>query len=99
MPFVVDNTNPSRDDRRMYLDQVLRKNQFTVSGYYFQSKIEECLKRNRRRSKQERVPDIGLRGTHSKLELPSLEEGFHELSFVKMKADGQFLVEPWSDEV
>ncbi len=96
-PFVIDNTNPSRSDRKKYIDILLAKN-FSVKGYFFQSRIQNCLKRNQKRSKEERVPDIGIKGTHSKLELPSYQEGFTELYFVSLK-NYEFIVQDWNDEV
>ncbi|MGK7931933.1 MAG: hypothetical protein AB4041_10945 [Microcystaceae cyanobacterium] len=37
-PFVIDNTNPTKEDRKKYIEK-LRKNQFRVIGYYFESKL------------------------------------------------------------
>ena len=96
-PFVIDNTNPTRSDRKKYIDILLAKN-FSVKGYFFQSRIQDCLKRNQKRSKEEMIPDIGIKGTHSKLELPSYQEGFTDLYFVSLK-NNEFIVQDWNDEV
>src|SRR5687768_2528674 len=44
-PFVVDNTNPGKEDRARYIS-IAREFKFKVIGYYFQSKIEDALARN-----------------------------------------------------
>ncbi len=93
-PFVIDNTNVTRSDRARYLPR-LRDAGVPVSGYYFQSSIEPCIARNDARSESERVPIAGLLGTHAKLELPELREGFAELFYVRLADDGGFIVEEW----
>jgi hypothetical protein len=46
-----------------------------------------------------RIPDKGILGTHKRLRVPRLEEGFDELYYVRMDGTGCFLVEEWSDEL
>ncbi len=60
-PFVVDNTNPNTEDRQRYIKPAMAAG-FRVIGYYFQSEIAECLRRNAQRPLAERVPDAGVRG-------------------------------------
>jgi len=95
--FVVDNTNPSKADREKYISKI-KNAKYKLIGYYFQSKIEESLARNESRQGKQRIPDVGLRATYSKLELPSYEEGFDELYYVELN-DGSFIVKDWNDEV
>jgi predicted kinase len=97
-PFVVDNTNPTREDRARYLERA-RAAGFRVVGYYFESKIDDALRRNAWRAPAERIPDNGVRGTHSRLELPDRKEGFDALYYVRIATDGTFFVEEWRDEV
>jgi predicted kinase len=94
--FVMDNTNPTRADRARIIGQA-RLFGFRTEGYYFQSRIEEALARNSLRANP--IPELGLRGTFARLELPSLEEGFDELSYVRMNGSGGFTVEAWNHEV
>src|SRR6516164_1171756 len=47
-PFVVDNTNPTRTQRQVYITAAKQAG-FRVKGYYFQSKIEDCQSRNEQR--------------------------------------------------
>jgi predicted kinase len=96
-PFVIDNTNPSREERAKYI-AIAKANKFKVIGYYFQSKLADSLARNNQRSGAEHVPEIGIRGTFKKLSLPSLEEGFDELYYVIADND-IFTVKEWADEI
>lgn len=95
--FVVDNTNPTREDRRRYLEPAGGSG-FKVTGYYFSSVLSECLERNRNRAEDERIPEAGIRGISSEMELPDQSEGFDELYYVKVNQEGRFEVTPWKQE-
>lgn len=95
-PLVVDNTNPTREDRARYI-QPARATHFRVVGYYFQSKLDEALARNAERAGKKRIPDVGVRNTYNRLALPTRDEGFDELRYVRL-TDGRFSVEAWSEE-
>lgn len=95
--FVIDNTNPTRAERQKYIEAAIAA-RFVVAGYYFQSKVEDCLKRNSQRADVERVPDFAVLSTAKKLERPALAEGFQSLFYVRHKS-GRFAVEEWQDEV
>lgn len=90
-PFVVDNTNPTCDDRRRYIDAA-RSAGFSIVGYYFSGRIGECLVRNQQRSQP--VPDVGILATARKLQIPSMDEGFGSLNYVRLDASG-FVIEDW----
>ena len=96
-PFVIDNTNSTRDERLNYI-RTTKPLRFDVIGYYFQSKVADCLRRNSERHEVERVPDVAILSTAKKFELPTWAEGFDHLFYVRME-DGQFVVEGWKDEV
>ncbi|HEX2532350.1 MAG TPA: ATP-binding protein [Chitinophagaceae bacterium] len=89
--FVVDNTNPTKEDRARYIGPA-KAGRFQVIGYFFQTGVEEALLRNSTRTGKEQVPVAGVRGTYKKLEAPVYEEGFDALYSVAI-ADGQFLVQ------
>lgn len=95
--FVVDNTNPTKEDRAKYIS-LAKLNKFQVIGYYFQSKFSESLARNNQRTGKENIPEIGIKGTFNKLEIPSFEEGFDKLYYVEI-INNEFIVKEWSDEV
>ena len=93
--FVIDNTNPTREERAKYICTA-KEARFRVIGYYFCSKVEECLRRNDGRA--EAVPEVAILSTAKKMELPALDEGFDELWYVRIGNSG-FVVEEWKDEV
>ena len=96
-PFVIDNTNPSLEERAKYI-AIAKANKFKVIGYYFQSKVSDALARNNQRTGKEKIPEIGIKGTFKRLSLPSIDEGFDELYYVTAE-DYKFTVKEWRDEV
>ena len=91
--FAVDNTNPTRIDRERYI-MLAKENGYRVIGYYMESKIKECIKRNSLREGRAKVPEKAIAATSNKLEIPSYDEGFDELYYVKN--DGKtMIVEKW----
>ncbi len=97
-PFVVDNTNPTRAEREVYI-KAAKDAGFRVVGYYFQSRVEDCKRRNEQRPSAEQVPLLGILGTAGRMEVPSLGEGFDELFYVRIGETGGFVIEEWKDEV
>lgn len=91
---VVDNTNPAKTDRAVYIEAA-KARQFRVIGFYFESRIHEALERNAKRPGKENIDERGVRSTYSKLEMPDLAEGFDELYFVRIGKDGQFETSNW----
>jgi predicted kinase len=76
--FVIDNTNVTREERAFYINQAKAAG-FRVIGYYFNSSLRAALERNSKREGKALIPEIGIRGKHSNLELPSYDEGFDQL--------------------
>jgi predicted kinase len=97
-PFVIDNTNVTRESRASYIEQA-RAARFTVTGYYFKSELQAAIGRNDQRGGKSRIPVRGIIATHRKLELPSYGEGFDRLFYVEIGNEGEFLVREWADEV
>lgn len=95
--FVVDNTNPTRAERQVYI-AAARAAGFRVAGYYFRSRVEDCQRRNEARPAERRVPLKGLLGTAGRLERPAPEEGFDALFYVRPDGSSGFVVEEWRDE-
>ena len=91
LSFVVDNTNPTIEDRMRYIE-IAKEAGVKAIGYYFQSDIAECVERNNGRIAEERVPVIALRLTYAKLQLPSYDEGFDELYKVEVRGVNEFAV-------
>lgn len=96
--FVVDNTNPTKLDRAAYITKA-KAYKFKVVCYYFQSKIEDAMRRNSQRTDKERIPDSGVKATFNKLELPCMQEGFDELYYVEIAPEGGFIIKPWTNEI
>jgi predicted kinase len=97
-PVVIDNTNPTIAERARYIIPA-REQGFSVVGYYFQSRVEDCKERNLRREPDRSVPVAGLLGTYKRMVLPTLSEGFDKLFYVSIDESGAFVVQEWSDEV
>ena len=97
--FAVDNTNPTADIRRKYIESAVSAG-YAMIGLVFEGNITECKKRNLQRTGKARVPDAAIYSISSKMQPPSYSEGFSRLLFVK-QSDGDFelgeYVEPASD--
>jgi predicted kinase len=96
--FVVDNTNPTMEDRKRYIAPAKAAN-FEVVGYYFESKLTDSLQRNRQRLGKQLIPERGVLATYHKLQLPALNEGFDKLYYVQIDASGSFVIMEWADEI
>lgn len=93
--FAVDNTNPTRADRQRYIP-LAQYWGYKVVGYFMESKLQTCIKRNNQRSGSAKIPATAIAATSNKLQLPSFDEGFDELYFVKN--DGQTMtIEEWRE--
>ena len=97
-PFVIDNTNLTRQGRAGYISQAKAAG-YSGAGYYFKSTLKAAFERNRQRSGKALIPEKGIIGAYRKLELPSFDEGFDQLFYVEIAEGGQFIVMEWIDEV
>ena len=79
--FAVDNTNPTKEDRKRYID-IAKANGYRIIGYFMESKLKECIARNNLRTGKAKLPAKAIACTSNKLELPGYDEGFDELYFV-----------------
>ncbi|HEV2147441.1 MAG TPA: AAA family ATPase [Longimicrobiaceae bacterium] len=94
-PFVVDNTNVTREERARYL-AAARPAAFRAAGYFFEPDPAGSALRNAGREEAKRVPPAGLFGTLKRLERPTAHEGFDALFRVTIAPGGEFAVEPWA---
>jgi predicted kinase len=97
-PVVVDNTNPTAAQRTRYA-AIAKAAGFRTALYFFEAKIEEALSRNALRLPSQVVPEIGVRGTFAKLELPTPAEPFDEIFHVASNPAGDWQVERISREI
>jgi predicted kinase len=96
---VVDNTNVLKNERAAYIEQA-RSAGFRVVGYYFQSRLQEALERNRQRIGKANIPEKGLIARYSQLQVPDLDEGFDQLFYVLIDPEsGETLVKEWNNEI
>jgi predicted kinase len=89
--FVVDNTNPRRDDRARYMARA-KAAHFTLTGYFFAETLPDCLERNATRTGKARIPEKGVAITFARLEPLGRDEGFDRLFTVRLRGGG-FLIE------
>lgn len=89
---VVDNTNPTVEDRARII-QLANLYHATIVGYYFTSSVRESLGRNKQRSGKARVPDVAIYATVKRLVPPSYNEGFDKLFSVHIAESGDFVVQ------
>ena len=95
--FVVDNTNVRVAERAVYIEAAKRAG-FRVTGYFFDAKVRDALRRNAQRMGAGKIPAAAVAVTLKRLERPSPNEGFHELYVVLRDEAEQFVVSAWSDE-
>lgn len=79
--FLVDNTNPTAEERAWYLARA-RESHFGAVAYFFDVPLEVCLERNAHRTGKAKIPDRGVRATFRKLKPPTPDEGFAEVRCV-----------------
>lgn len=93
----VDNTNPAVVDRTALINMGRTYNA-QITGYYFESKISDCLARNQERSGKAQVPDIAIYATIKKIAFPSYGEEFDRLFYVRIAENFSFEVNTWPTE-
>jgi predicted kinase len=97
-PFVIDKTNPTIERRAKYI-ALAKQYKFSVAGYYFASSLADAVERNNQREGKAKIPEKGLYATYSRLQIPSLTEGFDELFYVKINEIKGFVIENWQDQI
>lgn len=85
---VVDNTNPTEDERRP-LVEIGRRLGARVVAYHFVPDMEASVTRNAARSGRDAVPLVGVLTVGRRLRTPTLHEGFDEVWLVRAR-DGRF---------
>lgn len=91
MRFVVDNTNPTPYERARYIKES-KEHKYKVSGFFFDTSLNDAVERNKFRKNNEFIPIKGIIATNKKLVKPEIIEGFDELYRVTIK-DNRFLVD------
>lgn len=91
-PFVIDKMNATREARAKYI-VLAKKYKFSVIGYYFASDLTSAIGRNSLRTGKARVHEKAIHASYERLQIPSFEEGFDELFYVKNLDAKDFVVE------
>jgi predicted kinase len=94
--FVVDNTNILASERAKYI-ALARPAGYTIIGCYFQSRLQESLRRNQQRTGKAVIPEKGLLAKYHHMQRPQYSEGFDQLYYVSMDPRGGFLVAEWQE--
>lgn len=89
--IVVDNTNPTLEDRAALI-ALGRAYGAEIVGYYFDAPAKQCVERNRLREGKARVPDKVIYITASRLTQPAYAEGFDRLYTVAIADNEKFKV-------
>jgi predicted kinase len=90
-PFVIDNTNPLPGDRARYIGPA-REAGFRVVAYFFETSLQEAIRRNNQRAGKQKIPIPAIAGTLRKLQPPTLEEGFDAVYRVTISPEGAFVI-------
>jgi predicted kinase len=91
-PFVIDNTNTTEGERKKYVD-IAKQAGIPVIGYYFETTLQDAIKRNQGRTGKGRIPTAAIAAANKRLVAPTYEEGFDMLYIVKVADNGAFLVD------
>ncbi len=94
--FVVDNTNILARERAKYI-ALARPAGYEVTGYYFQSRLQDALRCNQQRAGRAVIPVKGVLAKFHALQRPRFSEGFDRLFYVSINADGSFEVAQWHE--
>ncbi|SFW73941.1 ATP-binding protein [Chitinophaga sancti] len=97
MPFVVDNTNPTRNERQKYI-ALAKHRHYTVKCYYFQTGLQDALSRNNTRHGKALIPEFGIKATLRRFETPELIEGFDAIYYVRLE-NNSYSIQNYSHEI
>jgi predicted kinase len=90
----VDNVNARVADRAPLI-AAARAHGARVVGYVLDTEAKECLRRNRTREGEARVPDVAVFVSRKRLQPPTMAEGFDALFQVRA-VDGKFDLSAYS---
>ena len=93
--YAVDNTNPTKEERQRYITDA-KDAGYRIVGYFMESKLQSCIERNNQRTGSAKIPAKAIAATSNKLQMPSYDEGFDAIYFVKN--DGKTMtIEDWRE--
>ena len=89
--MVIDNTNMTQSDRARYIQRA-KECEFEVISYYFETDLSNTLQRNAQREGKANIPEVGVKATFRKLQIPKITEGFDEIFTVKLIENNGFSI-------
>ena len=89
--MVIDNTNMTQSDRARYIQRA-KECEFEVISYYFETDLNSTLQRNAQREGKANIPEVGVKATFRKLQIPKITEGFDEIFTVKLIENNGFSI-------
>lgn len=89
--MVIDNTNMTQSDRARYIQRA-KECEFEVISYYFETDLSSTLQRNAQREGKANIPEVGVKATFHKLQIPKITEGFDEIFTVKLIENNGFSI-------
>ena len=87
--IVIDNTNPSAQDRQRYI-QAAQTLGYDIVSYYFDTDLRSAIARNHQRQGKAKIPVVGIKTKFKQLEVPQYSEGFSDIYQVHIVSNGQF---------
>lgn len=81
IPFIVDNTNVTIEQRKKYIN-IAKENNYKIISYYIPTTKEVAIARNNLREGKAHVAKVAIYTALKRLVEPSKEEGFDELYIV-----------------
>lgn len=78
---VIDKTNPTILERKDFITAA-KAAHFEVVAYYFDCPFADALARNNARVGKAKIPEVGIKSTAKKMQVPSFSEGFDKIFLV-----------------
>ena len=81
----------TQSDRARYIQRA-KECEFEVISYYFETDLNSTLQRNAQREGKANIPEVGVKATFRKLQIPKITEGFDEIFTVKLIENNGFSI-------
>ena len=79
LDVVADATHISKASRSKLLSNICNKEKLNIVAIVINTPLEECIKRNKNRVGLQLVPENVIVKMHSKMEAPTIDEGFEDV--------------------
>lgn len=89
--IVIDNTNPTIEERTRYIPAAQAAG-YDIVSYYFDTDLKSTLIRNEQRTGKAKIPVVGIKAKFNQLQRPTLDEGFQEIYQVHIVPNNEFAI-------